>query len=399
MSDRIDPSSRIIIVGAAAAGLSCAAALHKNGFTNVTVVDKASTPNELELAAPINLGANAVRGFDLLGIKDQLESHSWPWKAALIQNRNGKKLAYLDADEINRRSGYRPLTTTRTHMLRTLRSVVPTNWLSYGVEVASVVDREADLLVTYADGREEQADFLVGANGYYSPQRDQVMGKTKARSDGKLSLQALIPAGDSALVGNLSPDNVFTEVVTPKGSIGFGQNSDLDYNIFYNVKKAEVESNLDPEALLAYVTQKFAGIDPRIDQLTQLVKAKDILVYYPKDRPVQTGWSKRRIVLIGDAAHPAFQYTGQGAAMAIESALVLADCLKTDATYSAAFARFEARRLPRLKIVHAESYKGAKVFGLSNPMLCALRDFVMGLVPNAVKTKALMAIHSKDFMS
>ncbi len=399
MSTRIEADSRIIIVGAAAAGLSLACALREKGFCNIKLVDKAASAGELDVAAPINLGANVVRAYDVLGLKRQLLAQSWRWAGVQILNAKGKQLVFMDGDKIEKRGGHAAITTTRAHMLQVLRSAVPEGWIEYDVEVASVAERTDHLLVRYTDGREEKADLLIGANGYYSDLRTQVMGPTEARDDGKLSLQALIPSRDGKPQFNIPNTHVFTEFVTTRGSVGFGQNTDNDFNIFYNVIRSDVEGNLDQQVLLDYVKKQFAGIDPRIDQLTNAVDANDILVYYPKDRPLQTGWSKGRIALIGDAAHPAFQYTGQGAAMAMESALVLADSLKTASSYAEAFARFEKRRLPRIKVVHTESYRGANMFGLSNPFLCAIRDTVMRIVPNAIKTKPLVNIHTGDFLA
>jgi len=395
----MDAETRIIIVGAAAAGLSLACALREKGFYNVKVVEKAGSPTELELEAPINLGANVVRAYDLLDLKNQLLSRSWHWDGVQILNKQGKQLVFMDGHKIAKRCGHQAITTTRAHMLKVLRSSIPEGWIEYGSEVSSVIERTKSLEVTFADGRVEIADILIGANGYYSDLRTQVMGPTEAREDGKLSLQAVIPNIGGKAAVDIPDRNVFTEIITTNGSVGFGQCSENDFNVFFNVIKSDVQDDLNSQVLLDYVIRKFGGIDPRVDQLTNAVEAKNLLIYYPKDRPLQTGWSKGRIVLIGDAAHPAFQYVGQGAAMAMESALVLADSLASASSYSEAFTLFEKRRLPRIKVVHAESFRGSKVFGMSNPTLCFVRDTVMRLVPNVIKTKPLVHIHAGDFLA
>lgn len=397
-SKEINTNSRIVIVGAAAGGLACAAALHRNGFSNVSVVEKAVSPDELEHAAPINLGANAVRAFKYLGLMDQLLERSWRWAGALLQNKKGRRLGYMDGEEILQRSGFSPITTTRRQMLSVLRSGVPEAWLRYGTEVTSVSEGEDCLTVSLQGGGTEEVDLVVGANGFYSELREQVMGKSEVRKDGKVSVQALLPAEDAAGVLNFARDNVFTEIITSRGSIGFGRNTDEDFNVFFNVIEDEVKEALDGESLVRYAKENFSGLDQRIDGILKVIDSKNIRVYFPKDRPLSKDWSKGRLVLIGDAAHPCFPYTGLGAAMAIESALVLAQCLKINKDYQSAFQQFEKVRLPRVKVVNAKSYQAGKMFGMSSPIGSAIRDVVVGLVPAKLAAGPVADIHVKDFM-
>lgn len=73
------------------------------------------------------------------------------------------------------------------------------------------------------------------------------------------------------------------------------------------------------------------------------------------DRPPQRGWSKGRVVMIGDAAHAALQSLAQGACMAIEDAALLATLLDScGADYSTAFQSFESLRLLRTARVQLE---------------------------------------------
>ncbi len=394
----IDPNSRIVIVGAGAGGLACAAALHMHGFVNVAVLEKAQAPQELEHLAPINLGANVVRAFAYLGLQDQLLERSWRWSGARLQNEKGKQLGYLDGDAIRRCSGFSPITTTRQLMLSVLRSAVPNDWLRYGTELVSLSEGRNRVSLKLAGMESEEADLVVGANGYYSSLREMVMGKTGERKDGKLSVQALIPAADAEGVLDFGRDNVFTEIITTRGSVGFGKNTDRDFNVFFNVTESEVEDTLEADALIDYARTTFTGIDRRVDGILNVIDPANVRLYFPKDRPLSTGWSKGRIVLIGDAAHPCFQYTGLGAAMAIESALVLAQSLKTSNDHTQAFRKFEKIRLPRVKVVNAKSYQGCRVFGMKNALAAGLRDLLMGLVPARIAAKPIFDIHAKEFL-
>jgi 2-polyprenyl-6-methoxyphenol hydroxylase-like FAD-dependent oxidoreductase len=79
-------------------------------------------------------------------------------------------------------------------------------------------------------------------------------------------------------------------------------------------------------------------------------------------------------VLIGDAAHASSPHIAQGAAMAIEDAVVLADLLAGQEDVAAALQAFERRRFPRCKFVQDLSRKTGEDGNLSDPELCRARN-------------------------
>jgi FAD-dependent urate hydroxylase len=93
-------------------------------------------------------------------------------------------------------------------------------------------------------------------------------------------------------------------------------------------------------------------------------------------------WVRGPVVLIGDAAHATSPNMAEGAAMALEDALVLADCLRHGAT-PAALADFEARRRPRTDWVRAQTHR---------------RDRTRYL-PTAIRSTVLRALGQKIFQS
>ena len=80
-------------------------------------------------------------------------------------------------------------------------------------------------------------------------------------------------------------------------------------------------------------------------------------------------WSRENTVLIGDACHPMEPYMAQGAANALEDAVVLSRCLadKGSDNFSAAFERFEAARKPRTTAVQAMSHRNEYMRGKTDP--------------------------------
>ncbi len=74
------------------------------------------------------------------------------------------------------------------------------------------------------------------------------------------------------------------------------------------------------------------------------------------DRDPIRHWGKGRVTLLGDAAHPTLQSLAQGACMAIEDAVTLAEYIElADADFGKAFRAYESARYLRTARVQYES--------------------------------------------
>jgi salicylate hydroxylase len=74
------------------------------------------------------------------------------------------------------------------------------------------------------------------------------------------------------------------------------------------------------------------------------------------DRDPIRHWTKGRVTLTGDAAHPTLQTLAQGACMAIEDAVTLAELIDRHAgDYTGAFRQYERARYLRTARVQFES--------------------------------------------
>jgi hypothetical protein len=118
--------------------------------------------------------------------------------------------------------------------------------------------------------------------------------------------------------------------------------------------------------------------------LLNRTEAADLLVIGPmEDIPTVPTWSKDRMVLIGDAAHATSPSSGQGASLAVESAVQLARCLR-DLPHEQAFAAYEQLRRTRVEKIIAQAARtdSDKAAG---PILRVVRDLLM---PVAMKRLA-----------
>ena len=101
-------------------------------------------------------------------------------------------------------------------------------------------------------------------------------------------------------------------------------------------------------------------------------------------------WVKGRVALLGDAAHAMTPNMGQGAAMAIEDAFVLADELARGADdLPSALKRYEQRRRARVDLIQTRSRRFGIIAQWESPVACALRDFALRLAPDSVGRRAV----------
>ena len=93
------------------------------------------------------------------------------------------------------------------------------------------------------------------------------------------------------------------------------------------------------------------------------------------DRPPLETWTRGRVTLLGDAAHPMLPYMAQGASQSIEDALVLARCLAADRDDpQGAIEAYAARRRGRTAAVQAASREAGRLVHLTDPAEVAARN-------------------------
>jgi 2-polyprenyl-6-methoxyphenol hydroxylase-like FAD-dependent oxidoreductase len=106
------------------------------------------------------------------------------------------------------------------------------------------------------------------------------------------------------------------------------------------------------------------------------------------DRIPTSRWGRDTVTLLGDAAHPMTPNLGQGGCQAIEDAWVLAREFAREPS-PAGLRAYETARQPRTQRFVEESWRFGKVSQSSNPLLIAVRNLAMGLVPESMIQRSL----------
>jgi 2-polyprenyl-6-methoxyphenol hydroxylase-like FAD-dependent oxidoreductase len=99
------------------------------------------------------------------------------------------------------------------------------------------------------------------------------------------------------------------------------------------------------------------------------------------DRLPAKHWSRGRVTLAGDAAHPMSPNQGQGACQALEDGVALGESVERTSSVAEALQLYEGRRVRRANREVALSRQATRGVQIDNPLLCAFRDGLISLLP------------------
>lgn len=326
-----------LVVGAGIGGLTCAIALRQRGFA-VQLVEK--DPAWSVYGVGIIQQGNVLRAIDQLGILDRYIGAGSGFDAVEVFAPDGRRVARVPSPRllpdrpanvgISRRSLQDVLGNAAREAGATLR---------LGVTVTSLHDHADGVQVQFSDGSQARHDLLIGADGVHSWVRDTVFPEAaRPQYTGQAVWRCNLPrlAGLDALQAY-------------NGPVGAGLvpiSADLMY-LFLTTP--EPDNPRYPRAgLAARMRQKAAACAPEIRALAEQIRDDDSVVYRPLEWLLVDGpWHRGNVVLLGDAVHTTTPHLGQGAGLAIEDGLVLAEELARHADIPQALAAYRARRFER----------------------------------------------------
>ena len=324
---------RTLIVGGGIAGLSLAAALRRRGLPAELVERSPSWP---AVGAGIALHANAVRALRELGLREQIDAATARLPRWAFLEAHGESLCVTDLEDLWGDVG--PcLGITRVRLQEILLGAADLP-RRLGVAVTAI-DGAA---VSFSDGSRAEYDLVVGADGINSTVRRLAVNPAEPEYAGTMAWRGLTasrPAGLSDLTILMGEGGFFGLVpMGAGGTYGF----------------AGIESTRFEEPVagrLARFRERFAGFGGPVPEFLAELKRDEDLHCGPLERLELDRWHAGPVVLIGDAAHATTPQMGQGGALAVEDALVLAELLAAGAS----LADFEARRRPRAAWVAEQS--------------------------------------------
>ena len=356
---------KVGIAGGGVGGLAAAIALRGLGH-EAAVFEQA--PAYGRVGADINLTSNAVRALTGLGVLPALlETAARPTFRISRVWDSGEETSRLElAETAVRKYGAPQLTLHRADLLDALLDRIPDGVIRLGHKVEHVEPDGGAVAVTFTNGQRQVFDAWIGADGIHSATRTALFGPEHAKYTGIVSHRGVFDRDRAPALPDL---DAFVKWWGPTRDVQlatFPLTRGREIFVFATTPEPDwrheswtTPGNIDE------VRQAFAGFHPEarayIDACTEVTKTA---LYYRDPLPQ---WWRGHAVLLGDACHAMPPFMAQGAAMAIEDAVVLARALSEAGRtgVEGALASYQQARKPRADEIQQQSYdnKWLKVGG------------------------------------
>lgn len=334
-------NAKILVIGGGIGGLTSAIALRQHGF-DVEVIEK--DPDWTVYGVGIIQQSNVVRVMSQLGILDQYLEAAFGFDYIEVFLPNGERIARIPSHPLVEG---RPanLGVSRPALHRVLGDSAKRAGARIRLGVtADVLEDDGDgVTARFSDGTEGRYDLVVGADGLYSDTRSRIMPDAPQPEF----------TGQSVWRYNFERPGDMDCLRNYEGSVGVGL-VPLSKTLMYMFVTTPEPGNprYARKGLAAAMRSKLAGAAPAMQALAEQITEDDGVVYKPQECVFLDGdWHKGRVVLLGDAVHATTPHLGQGAGLAIEDAVVLAEELARASTPEEAFHAYHDRRFERCHFI------------------------------------------------
>ncbi len=349
----------ILVIGAGIGGLTAAIALGRRGFS-VELIE--CDPDWSVYGVGIIQQSNVIRAMHVLGILQDYLDAGVGFDHVDIFAPDGRRLARVPSPKLvpehpaNVGIGRRALQAVLAKRAREAGATV-----RLGIEVARLDDDGHGVIVQFSDGSTARYDLVIGADGLYSTTRGMLFPDERQPE----------LTGQGVWRYNFPREPGLDALAAYEGPIGMGLvpiGAELMY--LYVTSPEPGNPRYPREGLAQAMRDKLKRAPPRIAALAAGITDDAGVVYKPLEWLYLDGpWHKGRVALLGDAVHATTPHLGQGAGMAIEDGIVLAEELAQQATPQAAFTAWQARRVERCRYIVAHSKLiGDSQLGLRPPV-------------------------------
>ncbi|MDT0330172.1 FAD-dependent oxidoreductase [Nocardiopsis lambiniae] len=354
-----------IVIGAGIGGLTAAIALRRVGV-DVRMYERASRIRAQGFG--LSVMSNAIAALDSLGIDLRLDKRGRTLDRYLVKSRTGRLIREFPFPEIVERLGVPCVCIGRPDLFAALQEEAAGIPLTLGRAAEGFTVDGDRVRVHFADG-EETADLLIGADGFNSAIRRQLVGPGE-------------PAHDSGYIVWLGITEYSHPRFAPGSVIHFWGDGmrfglvDIGHGRLYwwGTKNMPAERSAAWNGGKAEVLDAYAAWPDEVRTAIRVTPEEDLLAVTSRDRPFLEEWGAGPVTLLGDAAHPMLTSLGQGSAMAIEDAVVLAHHLRAGRDVPTALRAYEDARRERTRGI-VEATRAISDFEQSEgPVRRRLRD-------------------------
>ncbi len=340
---------RALIIGGGVAGPAAALALRRIGIE--AAIYEARPAAMDDAGAFLNLAPNGINALKTLGVDGRLEG--FPSQGIRFYNRRGKPIGAIDSRDEAARYGAQNRMVKRGWLHKALREAAQEAGIpfEFGKRLAAVEeDGSGQVLAHFEDGSTAQGDLLIGADGLHSRTRQHLL----PYGPQPVYTEMVDCGGFSHLPASALPEpNVQHMVFGKRAFFGYIVRPDGEVWWFSNVSWPKPPGRGELNALSSDEWRArlldLHGDDPA--PIPAIIEATPGALgrWAVYDLPPLPTWHGGPVVLVGDAAHAISPHVGQGASLALEDVLVLAQSLREYPSATQAFAAYEQRRRTRVE--------------------------------------------------
>jgi FAD-dependent urate hydroxylase len=351
---------RILVVGAGIGGLGVARALRQRGLA-ADIIER--DPVWTHSGAGIYLPGNATRALRALGLESAVAERAAPISHQRLCDHRGKLLAEIDTAALWGDVG--PcLALHRADLHEVLASHGDPIPVRRGVSLQQLSQQNGTVTVELSDGSAGRYDLVLGADGIHSQVRRLVVGANLVRPVGQVAWRFVTRCPPEVTTWTVLLGRDLTFLAVP---IGRGQ--------VYCYCDAPTDSTPRPESddVTGRLAELLTGFAAPVPAILDTLGPDGAVHVGPIEEVTLDRWSRGSVLLVGDAAHATSPNMAEGAAMALEDGLVLAECLASGRGIAQTVATFQARRRPRTQWVLAQTHRRDRTRSLPP----ALRNLVL----------------------
>ncbi|MEM6478309.1 MAG: FAD-dependent urate hydroxylase HpxO [Pseudomonadota bacterium] len=332
---------KVIIIGSGIGGLAAGLALKRHGHEPV-IYERVTEIRPV--GAALSVWSNGIKCLNYLGLGAQVKALGGQMDAmSYREGASGEIMTAFSLLPLMERVGQRPYPVARAELQEMLSDEFGRDDIHLGKELTQVSETEGGVRAVFSDGSSAEGDFLIGADGARSTVRDYVRATPTERSySGYVNWNGLVSADES-----IAPLDAWTTYVAQGKRASVMPVGGGRFYFFFDVPiKAGLPN--DRAAYKRDLRAHFEGWAAPVQTLIDAIDAEKTNRVEIHDVDPFDEWSRGRVVILGDAAHNTSPDLGQGACMAMEDAVVLAQCFAAhDGPPDMIGKRFAQLRAPR----------------------------------------------------
>ena len=324
---------QVLIVGGGIGGLTAALALARQGIASQVIEQAAAFK---EIGAGIQLGPNVFRMFERLGLIEPISALAvFPNNLIMFDSITGDEVTRIPLDDAFRKKFHYPYALIHRADLHNvlLEQCRKSNLirLDPAQKVVDVNEKNGGITAKTESGKDYRGAALIGADDEPKPA-------------GHITYRAVLPT--SEIPERYRRRDMVIWAGEKVHFVLYPLRTGELYNLVAVFHSNRYEEGWDSYGDPAELHERFAQTCAPVRAL--LAKIESWRMWVLCDRPPIKDWSRGRITLLGDAAHPMLQYLAQGACMAVEDAVCLTDqAVATEGDYASAFRAYQQARYLR----------------------------------------------------